>query len=68
MIPEHRVLPAAAIPVRSEVLVDLGAGLVPVTLRKIHNADPDPGRIRWETSHGDVPVGGAQRVVVTRLP
>lgn len=36
-----------------------------VTITRIHNADPEAGRIRWETAvHGDVTIGGAAMVEV----
>ena len=35
-----------------------------VTVKRIHNSDPVPGRIRWETDLGDVPVGGTEPVEV----
>lgn len=69
MTAPHHVLPAAAIPPRSDVVLDYGDGrLIPATVHKVHNADPDPGSIRWETSHGDFVIGGARRVIVHRLP
>jgi len=78
-----RRLPAAAIPARAEVRVVLfGTGLasalkaamgdaepVTVTITKVHNATPRPGKITWDTKdHGSIEVSGAERFSVVSLP
>lgn len=60
-----RRLPAAAI-VKGD-RVRLGESDPEVTVQRIHNADPEPGRIRWETDAGDLIVGAATRVEVLHL-
>lgn len=63
-----RLLPAACILKGDRVrLTEEGAEPREVTVLRVHNADPDPGRIRWETDGGDVHVGGSTRVEVALL-
>ena len=57
-----RRLPAACV-VKGD-RVRLGEGDPEVTVVRVHNADPEPGRIRWETDAGDLTVGAATRVLV----
>lgn len=60
-----RMLPAAAIPKGSVVLLE-GADF---DIQKVENATPMPGRITWTSQAGrSVEVGGAQRVEVVSLP
>lgn len=70
-----RYLPAAAVPVGAVVrLPERPPRMDRESFRElaiiaVHNADPRPGRIRWETvESGDVEVGGADRVEVVSLP
>ena len=76
-----RKLPAAAIPAKAQVRVVLFNGLasalkaamgdtepVTVTIAKVHNATPRPGKITWDTKdHGSVEVSGAERFDVVSL-
>lgn len=65
-----RTLPAAAIKAGDTVLLarEEGGARLPITVSRVHNADPVAGEIRWETGEsGDVTVSAADRVEVLSL-
>lgn len=70
ILPSVRVLPAAAVPRGSVLLLEReeGGPRSPVTVLAIANATPRVGRLTWTTPLGPVEIGAATDVEVVSLP
>lgn len=64
-----RTLAAAAVQKGDVVLLARveGGPRSPVTIVRVHNSEPSPGRITWDTNVEPVEIGAATRVEVVSL-
>lgn len=73
-ITNERTIIAAAVPPGAVVKIweegnNIGRATRDVTVKKVHNSDPEPGTIRWELEGGlDFHAPAALRVGLVSLP
>jgi hypothetical protein len=55
------LIPAAAVKAKHTVLIarEEGGSRLPLTVTKVHNSTPTPGRITWELANGEIHEIGA---------